>query len=304
MTRPLSEYNLADWRRLRPLTHGIKTLRYRAVDRVYRRQPARAGDPAALARATGGRQLLTTIAFADPEAIDWQGRLVGHYLPRALHLVADNSPDDTSAAAIAAVARNRGLAYVRLPRNPWRDASRSHGIALNWVWHNIVRPGRPQAFGFLDDDLFPTGPDDPFAPLASQDFYGVVREWGPRWFLWAGYCSFRFDRVADKALDFGQDWFKGLDTGGGNWRVLYRHVDRSRIREAGSLYVPFKDGIAVRDGPLQWCGSWLHEIGAMGRSDLQAEKRGVVAALLAPHLAAAARGRLGTEAEPDRQPQQ
>src|SRR5579872_733005 len=100
MTRPLSEYNLADWRRLRPITHGIKTLRYRAVDRVYRRQPARAGDPAALARAIAGRQLLTTIAFADPEAIDWQGRLVGHYLPRPVHLIADNSPEDASAAAI------------------------------------------------------------------------------------------------------------------------------------------------------------------------------------------------------------
>jgi len=303
MTRPLSEYSLADWRRLRPLTHGIKTLRYRAVDHLYRRRPARAGDPAALARAIGGRQVLTTIAFADPEAIDWQARLLGHYLPRPLHLIADNSPEDASAAAIAAVAHDRGLPYVRLPRNPWRDASRSHGIALNWVWHNIIRPGRPEAFGFLDDDLFPTAADDPFEPLAFQDFYGVVREWGPRWFLWAGYCSFRFDRVADKALDFGQDWFKGLDTGGGNWRVLYRHVDRSRIREAGSRYVPFKDGVAMRDGPLQWCGSWLHEIGAMGRSELQAEKRRVVAALLAPHLAAAS-GPLGTEAQSNRQPQQ
>jgi hypothetical protein len=303
MTRPLSEYSPADWRRLRPLTHAIKTLRYRAVDRLYRRRPARAGDPQALARAIAGRQLLTTIAFADPEAIDWQGRLLGHYLPRPLHLIADNSPDDASAEAIAAVARNRRLAYIRLPQNPWRDASRSHGIALNWVWHNVVRRGRPAAFGFLDDDLFPTGPDDPFAPLESQDFYGVVREWGPRWFLWAGYCSFRFDRVADKPLDFGQDWFKGLDTGGGNWRVLYRHVERARLREAESRYVPFKAGVEMREGPLQWCGSWLHEIGAMGRSDLRAEKRRAVAEILAPHLAAAC-GRRLAEAEPDRQPQQ
>ena len=138
---------------------------------------------------------------------------------------------------------------------------------------------------------------------SSQDFYGVVREWGPRWFLWAGFCSFRFDRVGDKALDFGQDWFKGLDTGGGNWRALYRHVDRARIREARSRYVPFKAGIEMRDGPLQWCGSWLHEVGLMGRSDLQAEKRRAVAEMLAPHLAAAGR-RLGAKAEPDRQPEQ
>src|SRR5579859_7497185 len=46
MTRPLSEYGLADWRRLRPLIHGVKTLRYRSIDHLYRRRPARAGNPA------------------------------------------------------------------------------------------------------------------------------------------------------------------------------------------------------------------------------------------------------------------
>ena len=110
--------------------------------------------------------------------------------------------------------------------NPWHSFSRSHGIALNWVWHNILRPGSPRAFGFIDDDLFPTAPDDPFAPLDTQDFFGLVRQEGQKWFLWAGYCTFRFDAVKDKPLDFGQDWFIGLDTGGANWSVLYQHVDR------------------------------------------------------------------------------
>ena len=287
MTRPFAEYDLADWGHLRPVMHGLKSLRYRLVDRRYRRRPAHAGDPAAVARAVTGKRLLTTIAFADAESIDWQARLMAHYLPGIALLIADNSPDDESAGAIGAVARARGLPYLRLPANPWRGPSRSHGVALNWVWHNVVRPGRPEAFGFLDDDIFPTGPDDPFEALRSQDFYGVVRPGGSRWFLWAGFCVFRFAAVADKDLDFGQDWFKGLDTGGGNWRSLYRHVDRGSIREAATDYRPFKPGIEMEEAPLQWCGAWLHEVGLMGKDELRAEKRRAVVAILAPHLAAA-----------------
>ncbi len=158
---------------------------------------------------------------------------------------------------------------------------------MNWAWRNIVQPGRPHAFGFIDDDLFPTAPDDPFAPLAAQDFFGIVRWVLPRWFLWAGYCLFKFDAVADKPLDFGQDWFAGLDTGGGNWEVLYRHVDPHRLRHQPTTFAPYKPGVALEDGPMQWCGTWLHEVGSTGNAALEADKRRVIAELLAPHLQAA-----------------
>ena len=151
----------------------------------------------------------------------------------------------------------------------------------------MLRPGAPWAFGFVDDDLFPTGTDDPFAPLESQDFFGWVRTVPPRWFLWAGYCTFRYDAVKDKPLDFGQDWFVGLDTGGGNWSVLYRHVDRAALREQSASFAPYKPGVAVEDAPIHWCGTWLHEVGTMGKLALAADKRRVVGDILAPHLAAA-----------------
>ena len=283
--KPLNEYTAADWCRLRPLSHFLKTARYQRVDRRHRRQPARVGDLAALQRAVRGRKILVTVAFADPQVIDWQTRLVRYHVPHALYVIADNSPDDASATAIAAIAAQLGAPYLRLPANPWPLGSRSHGIALNWLWQNLILPGEPEAFGFLDDDLFPTAPDDPFAALTTQDFYGVVRPAGDRWFLWAGFCFFRFDHVRQKNLDFGQDWFNGLDTGGGNWRTLYRFVKRDSIREAATEFVPFKPGIAVADGPFQWCGSWLHEVGMMGREDLAKEKRQVIATRLAKHLA-------------------
>jgi hypothetical protein len=288
MPRRLSEYDRNDWFRLRPVTHHLKTIRYRIINRLYVRRRARTGDIANLVGRVRGQNVLVTVAFDDPEAILWQSRLVRRYVPSALYAVADNSASETRAAAIAAIAHAHDIPYVRLPVNSWREPSRSHGLALNWVWRNLIRLGQPHAFGFIDDDIFPTAPSDPFAPLATQDFYGLVRTAGSRWFLWAGYCMFRFDRVKDRPLDFGQDWFAGLDTGGGNWEVLYRHVALAGLRQVGTTLVPYREGIDPSRGKLQWCDTWLHQIGSTGDSDLDADKRRVVAAMLAPHLADAA----------------
>jgi hypothetical protein len=290
MPKALDEFTAADWRRLRPLTQAAKSLRYAMIDRAYRRRPVAAGDAAAVARSIRGRNALVTVAFGDPQLISWQTRLVRHYVPDAVHVIADNSVEDDAAREIERIAAAAGAAYLRAPANPWsgKAASRSHGIVLNWIWHNVVRPGQPEAFGFIDHDIFPTAAADPFAPLATQDVYGIVRTAEPRWFLWAGFCMFRFAAVKDKALDFGQDWFVGLDTGGGNWHVLYRGIDRGTLQVPPTHLFAFKPGVAVADGPLQWCGTWLHEVGLMGAPHLFAEKRAALAALLAPHLEAAA----------------
>lgn len=288
MVRPLSEYDLADWRRLRALTHAVKTARYRLINARYVRRPARAGDVSALVKSLAGKKVLTTIAFGDAEVVEWQVPLVRSNVPSAsVHLIADNSHDDAAAARIAAVCERLKRPYVRLPPNPWSQPSRSHGIALNWVWRNLIHPGAPEAFGFLDHDIFPTAPDDPFAALAAQDCYGVVRTTEKRWFLWPGYCVFRFHRVRDEPLDFGQDWFCGLDTGGGNWRALYQHIDRGSLHEAPTTFQQFKPDIRIDEGALQWVGPWLHEVGQMVRPELRTERRDVVRGMIAASLAAA-----------------
>ena len=98
----------------------------------------------------------------------------------------------------------------------------------------------------------------------------------------------RFAAVHDLELDFGQDWFLGLDTGGGNWRLLYSSLDLGKLEQTPSRFVPYREGIETyAPGPLQWCGSWLHEVGQMGQPEVMADKRRVVAGILAPHLAAA-----------------
>lgn len=283
MPKPLSEFTLDDWKHLRPLTQALKTRRYRAINARYVQARARSGDPAAIAGLVRNRNVLVTVAFKDAQVIAWQLRLLRRYVPHDVHLIADNTQDDAQAEAIRAVALREGASYIRLPENVAKE-SRSHGLALNWIWHNILRPGAPSAFGFLDHDLFPLAPDDPFAVLKRQDFYGWVRTAPPRWFLWAGFCFFRFDAVKDKSLDFGQDWFVGLDTGGGNWNALYHGADLARFEMAAMRHTPYRAGVALHDAPFQWIGDWLHEVGVWGRDDLKADKRRVLAETIAPHL--------------------
>lgn len=283
MPKRLSQHTLEDWLHFRPLTQTYKNLLYDASNALYVRKPARAGDTGAIARGIAGRNVLITLAYEDPQAIEWQIRLVRRYVPHDVYLIADNSFDDAAAAAIRAIAERAGAPYVRLPRS-WRRLSHNHGLALNWLWRNLVRPGAPAAFGFLDDDLFPTAPDDPLACLAEQDFYGAMRRAGERWFLWAGFCFFRFAAVADQPLDFRPDYFGGLDTGGGNWEVLYRHADLAHMRKASMKNAPYKEGAAMSEAYFQWSDGWLHEVGTTDRPLIQADKRAVVASLLAPHL--------------------
>ncbi len=283
MPRSLRDYSWSDWRHLRPLTQALKTIRYRSVDTLHMRRRSRSGAIGEFVQSVRGRKVLVTIAYRDPQVIGWQIPLVRRYVPDALHVVADNTPDDQSAAAIQNHVERGGALYLRLPKNPWDTGSRSHGVAMNWVWRNLLRPGAPEAFGFLDHDIFPLAPNDPFSVLKEQTFHGLVRRAGPRWFLWAGFCFFRFDAVRNLPLDFGQDWFIGLDTGGGNWRVLYENVDPNRLGLIWPTYSPF--GQESKGAILQWCGSWLHEGGWMWKGDFEPAKREAVASLLAPHLA-------------------
>jgi len=276
MPKPLAEYTATDWIRFRPVLHGLKQRRYARVTDAYVRQPTRRGDVAALRSCIAGRRLLTTIAFNDPQILQRQLLAVRRFVPGPIHLVADNSQDDALAAENEALCRTLGAPYLRLPANPWtrrESASRSHGAALDWVWRQLIQPGRPEAFGFLDHDLIPTAPCDPFEPLARQPVHGDKRWAGPRWFLWAGYCFFRTDFMEQARVDFSQDWFAGLDTGGGNWEAIYSRMDPASLEER-----PIHRLAVVPQAPIEECyveqrGSWLHEVGFDDRPDLKAEKR-------------------------------
>jgi hypothetical protein len=287
MPKSLREYDWPDLLRMQPLVHAYKSVRYARIDRGYLATELPDGITVPIRRSITGRDVLVTIAFNDPDLVDWHLRLCEKFLPPHVHLIADNSNDALASETIRAAASAIGALYLKLPDNPWTrkgNGSRSHGAAMNFVWRHIIKPGAPRAIGFLDHDLFPTAPDDPFALLKSHDWFGDFRFGRDRWFLWAGYCFFRFDAVRDVPLDFGLDWFAGLDTGGANWEILYKHADRSRlpnrtIREFAAL-----EGISASRACFEWRGTWLHETGFGDDRSMRAEKRLALHAMLKPLL--------------------
>ena len=256
------------------------------MDDRYMTLPPVAGDVGEIRQAISSSNTLVTVAFEDPAGLEMHLSLIRRYVEFDQHVIVDNSRDPGIAARNREIASSLGTLYLQLPANPWtkRNDSRSHGIALNWIWRKIIKPAAPRAFGFIDDDMFPVGPVDPFAPLASHAFYGDQRVAGPRWFLWAGYCFFRFDAVSDKKLDFGLDWFIGLDTGGANWDVLYRHVDpRSLPARSIEQFAALPD-LPKESAYFERRGEWIHEVGWPRVPEVLLEKRIALTQLLAPHL--------------------
>lgn len=287
MPKRLTEYTLEDYLHLRPLTQGLKTRRYRRMDERYFPLPAADGDEAAVRAAIAGKNVLQTVAFNDPECLEMHVSLIRRFVAHDCHIILDNSTDEAAAEENRHICGAHDLLYLRLPANPWtkRNDSRSHGIALNWSWHRILKPGRPRAFGLVDHDLFPVRPTDPFAPLAEHAFYGDLRWAGKRWFLWAGFSFFRFDAVEDKPLDFGLDWFIGLDTGGANWNVLYRQTDPYSLPDRPIEAVEILPGVSLDDAKIELRGDWIHEVGWGTNPAYRGAKRDALKARLQPLLA-------------------
>ncbi len=283
MPKKLADYSRIDWLRLRPITQFIKLARYNRANARYCQLLPRVGEMPSIIDRCQGNRVMVTIAFNDPEVVQVQAKLIQRFTQDSIHVVADNSSDDSAAKSIEENCRAANVQYVRLPNNPWQGqsvASRSHGQAMNWVWQRIHLIAEPTAFGFIDHDLFPTTACDPFEPLLRHAFYGDKRWASDRWFLWAGFCFFRFQDVASLKLDFSQDWFLGLDTGGANWDSLYRRTDPARLPDRPVYPIDILPDIAMKKAYVEWRGDWLHEVGLDGDLCLRTAKRKAMLRLL------------------------
>lgn len=247
--RAVADYELAEWARGVPFVHGFKRARNVAIDRTFRRIPARGydrfmADLAGLQPQTVG----VVIAFNTPWVIDVTTRVTKKNLAGTL-IVCDNSRDPAARRQIERICRDRGVPYLGLPFNPEWHPCRSHGIAINWAYYNIIEQLQPKVFGILDHDLFPLNRVDLAALVADQPVYGALnpKPWG--WGLWAGYCVFDRAAIAKFAPDFNNDLPRQLDTGGRNWMQIYRHLDRARLRFARQTNATLR--CAGHDGPVR-----------------------------------------------------
>jgi hypothetical protein len=280
VTIALFEYGVADWLRMRPVTHAIKAIRYARIDRHHLLQlPERIDAITEVVTCLKNTsQVLITIAFNDPELIELQIKAVKRFIPGTVHLIVDNSSDKESSKQIDQICREKGTVCIRIDENPWnrRNFSRSHGYAMNWTWRHVIQPIQPDQFGFIDHDLIPTKPTDPFVDLQGLPFYGDKRWSGDRWYLWAGFCLFRLSSVSTSRLDFGVDWFIGLDTGGGNWSKLYRNFDSRKLRDRHIVRSPVEPDMTVQQAYFEWRDDWIHEVGLHGDASFKSHKRKII----------------------------
>ncbi len=177
------------------------------------------------------KTVIISVAFNNPTLVEKQIELIKKFSDEdTVFVVADNSSVQEKRKENEAVCKKTGTLYVGLPKNPRKQPSLNHGIALNWIYANFVRKIKPFSFGFIDHDIFPTGKITAQEILKKYPLYGLRQERAlnskTMWYMWAGYCFFRYDFIKDNRLNFSSvvvsDWhgYCGLDTGGGNWRIF------------------------------------------------------------------------------------
>lgn len=225
----------------------VKNLRNWIVDQEFRSRKSKAGNEfAAELRRSGVRNVCFAISFNTPWVIDILTAAWLRYSPGTQLVVIDNSNKDAARTEIKAICAHRGIPYFRLPKNREWSTHRSHGIAMNWIFYNIIRKLRPSSFGFIDHDCFPTKPVDFGSRLEGVLAWGL--KMGPTkrkepavqrennvvdpWFLWPGLCYFRYSAVEDIDLDFKHRFEWDLDTGGGNWPLLFKGMDQDQVHFA------------------------------------------------------------------------
>ncbi len=176
--------------------------------------------------------MVITIAYNHTRLIEKQIELVKRYVKdeKLQHVVFDNSPDKKVRSRIKAVCKREHIEYVPVPIYiDWLICHRifgnglSHGAALNWMFYHYLTKRRPAFFALLDHDVFPLRECCLKEKLDHRDFYGVERSMRTGWYLWPGWCIFRFETMERCKPDF-LPYFNGdtyLDAGGGNYHRLY-----------------------------------------------------------------------------------
>jgi hypothetical protein len=219
-----------------PIVRVLKNTRNQLVDLSFRVQ-AREQAAQLVHRLNRNKvkSVCFVVAFNVPWAIEmmiaaWRQCPIGFDL-----VVANNSSDGNQRKAIWELCLRSDIPHVDLPWNPEWHPCRSHGIAMNWLFYNVIRHLQLETFGFLDHDCFPIRPFDVNERLRRCDVYGT-KFMSPKfpdvWNMWAGFCFYRGLLVRSRNVDFKNCVELGLDTGGGNWQLIYSHLDPQRVGTA------------------------------------------------------------------------
>jgi len=170
---------------------------------------------------TSAKEICITVAFNTPWTIDLLIECWLTHCKETTLLVIDNSSSTEKANKIREICKSKQVPYLKLPPNPVKHPSRSHGLALNWTWKNIILNLKQLTkVGFIDHDCYPIKPCQPNY-LSKAFAYGVPKSsWieGSRAInIWAGFTFFASNSnlsLLKFKFNFLPDALHGLDTGG------------------------------------------------------------------------------------------
>lgn len=181
-----------------------------------------------------------TIAYNHTRLIEKQIELVKQHVTdrNYLHVVVDNSPKKEARRRIKEICVKEQVGYVPVPLfidklicHRIFGYGVSHGAALNWMFYYFLKQQKPVRFALLDHDVFPMKDYSFVDKLGKRDFYGVERIKEHGWYLWPGWCIFRFDAISDCHPNFLPYYLKEsfLDSGGGNYPRFYGQYDVKNV---------------------------------------------------------------------------
>lgn len=215
---------------------AAKRIRNGLVDRLFVSRSREMGSEFAdVLRQKDVRRPCFTVAFNTPWTLDLLCASWRRHRPGMELIAIDNSSKPEIRRANSEICDRHCVPYLELPRNPEWNPSRSHALAMNWVWNNVVKWLEPEIVGWIDHDCFPVRSVDLPCIIGNRIAHGFFREsmtTNGAWYLWAGYCFFKFAAVSSPDIDFKPRIDLGLDTGGGNWPHLSALLQSSEIGRA------------------------------------------------------------------------
>ena len=202
--------------------------------------------------ADGSDLYVITIAYNQARLIEKQIELVRLHVKDGsyVHIVVDNSPSGKARRQIREICERERIRYVLVPMYidklicHWIFGyGLSHGAALNWMFYHFLKQQRPVRFALLDHDVFPMADYSFTDKLGERDFFGVERNRKSGWYVWPGWCVFRFDAINDCHPNFLPYFLREtfLDAGGGNFPRFYGRYDLKTTEFHPSL--PSESGI-------------------------------------------------------------
>lgn len=252
-------FSVFDWLKFKPLNFAFKKIRNDIWLKAYvSRKPERLAEFLEQTKGLKNKSVIAIVAFEQPWALSWLLQMAKKNLRESSVLVFDNSRNPLLRDEIEAVCTANNVLYFSLPRNHTKHVNRSHGMAMSWIFDNVIKNIEPKQFAFIDHDLIPVSQVDFSKALELQPFFG--RRGGQKvdyWSLWAGYCLFDFKFLENKKINFLYDFSRGLDTGGRNWGSIYSLFDQTKIKFASrvfsKVYLPdFPDGVRVEFIDEKW----------------------------------------------------